>query len=174
MTGTSSSEDFPLSPALVEAIMAASTAPNSASTTRLGALAAGNNPRFWDPKIRSEQWYDTKGDPFTIQFPAMIVPTGKHSRLDPYFSLPTLKQVRNGFSCLSLGSQRSKPELKDVRTVKAQFQLRTLDDGYPSEAVICSKKAANTLMLLVSKCEAVRGKGESHNLLDYAGTNNWR
>ncbi|KAG1876933.1 hypothetical protein C8R48DRAFT_668951 [Suillus tomentosus] len=139
------SEDSALSGALVEAVLAASTAPNSASTGRLGALAPGNNPRFWDPKIRSEQWYDTQGDPFTIQFPALIEPTGKHSRLDPYFSLPTLKQPWQ-------------PELKDVRTVKAQFQLRTLDDGYPAEAIVCSKKAANTLMLLVSKCEAARGK----------------
>ncbi|KAG2051083.1 hypothetical protein BDR06DRAFT_1010636 [Suillus hirtellus] len=136
------SEDSALSGALVEAVLAASTAPNSASTGRLGALAPENNPRFWDPKIRSEQWYDTQGDPFTIQFPALIEPTGKHSRLDPYFSLPTLKQ----------------PELKDVRTVKAQFQLRTLDNGYPTEAIVCSKKAANMLMLLVSKCEAARGK----------------
>ncbi|KAG2123974.1 hypothetical protein BD769DRAFT_1389037 [Suillus cothurnatus] len=65
-----------------------------------------------------------------FEFPALIEPMGKHSRLDPYFLLPTLKQW-------------GQPKLKDVRTVKAQFQL---------------KKAANTLMLLVSKCEAARGK----------------
>lgn len=43
--------------------------------------------------------------------------------------------------------------------MKAQFQLRTLDDSYPPDAVVCSKKAANTLMLLISKCESIRGKG---------------
>ncbi|KAG1764935.1 hypothetical protein EDD22DRAFT_951390 [Suillus occidentalis] len=142
LTDTSHSEDIPLSPVLVEAILGASNAPNSASTARLGTLATGNNPQFWDPKIRSEQWYDTAGDPFTIQFPAMIEPSRKHSCLDPYFSLPTLKQ----------------PELKDIQTVKAQFQLRTLDNRYPAEAVVCSKKAANTLMLLVSRCKGARGK----------------
>ncbi|KAG2134670.1 hypothetical protein BD769DRAFT_1315410, partial [Suillus cothurnatus] len=106
--------------------------------------ASTNNPRFWDLKIHSEQWYDTKGELFSLIFPALIEPMGKHSCIDPYFSLPTLKQVR--------------PELRDVRTVKAQFQLRTLDNSYPSEAVVCSKKAANTLMLLISKCESIRGK----------------
>ncbi|KAG1819935.1 hypothetical protein EV424DRAFT_1539614 [Suillus variegatus] len=118
---TSQTKGSPLSAAQVEAILAATAAPNS---------------------IRSEQWYDTHGDPFTIQFPAMIEPTGKHSQLDPYFSLPTLKQ----------------PELRDIRMVKAQFQLRTLDEEYPTEAIICSKKAANTLMLLISQCKAVQGK----------------
>jgi hypothetical protein len=154
--------------------LGASNAPNSASTARLGTLATGNNPRFWDPKIRSEQWYDTAGDPFTIQFPAMIEPSGKHSRLDPYFSLPTLKQVRNMITRLSVFSQGCQPELKDVRTVKAQFQLRTLDNGYPAEAIICSKKAANTLMLLVSRCEGARGKGETRIVVYYAATDDWR
>ncbi|KAG1758977.1 hypothetical protein EV702DRAFT_1285026 [Suillus placidus] len=116
----SHTEGLALSPALVEAILAASAAPNSASTAHLTVLASGNNPCFWDPKIRSEQWYDTQGDPFTIQFPVMIEPMGKHSHLDPYFLLPTLKQ----------------PELKDVRTVKAQFQLCALDNDYPLEVVL--------------------------------------
>ncbi|KAG2137101.1 uncharacterized protein EDB93DRAFT_1106652 [Suillus bovinus] len=57
--GTSHSEDFSLSPVLVEAVLAASTAPNSASTGRLGALAAGNNPQFWDPKIHTDQAANT-------------------------------------------------------------------------------------------------------------------
>ncbi|KAG2131550.1 hypothetical protein BD769DRAFT_1666585 [Suillus cothurnatus] len=131
-----------LNNSLSEALAATTRAGNAASTARLSALAGSNNPRFWDPKIRSEQWYDTNGEPFSLVFPALIEPTGKHSRIDPYFTLPTLKQ----------------PEVKDVRTVKAQFQLRTLDDSYPSDAVVCSKKAANTLMLLISKCESIRGQ----------------
>ncbi|KAG2104976.1 hypothetical protein BD769DRAFT_1334123, partial [Suillus cothurnatus] len=114
----------------------------AASTAHLSAIAGTNNPCFWDPKICSEQWYDTKGEPFSLIFPALIKPTEKHSHIDPYFSLLTLKQL----------------ELRDVRTVKVQFQLQTLDDSYPSEAVVCSKKAANTLMLLISKCESIRGK----------------
>ncbi|KAG1782948.1 hypothetical protein EV702DRAFT_1040748 [Suillus placidus] len=126
---------------LIDALLACSRGPTAASTARLTALATSNNPRFWDQKIRSEQWFDTNGKPFSIVFPAVIVPLGKHSRLDPYFSLPILKQ----------------PELKDVHTVKAQFELRTLDESYPPEAVVCSKKAANTLMYLVSKCEKGRG-----------------
>lgn len=80
-------------PALVEALLECSSAPTSASTTRLTALARSNNPRFWDSKIRSEQWVDNAGRPFSITFPAIIEPAGKHSKLDPYFSLPTLKQV---------------------------------------------------------------------------------
>ncbi|KAG1823151.1 hypothetical protein EV424DRAFT_1538648 [Suillus variegatus] len=127
-------------PALVEALLECSSAPTSASTTRLTALARSNNPRFWDSKIRSEQWVDNAGRPFSITFPAIIEPAGKHSKLDPYFSLPTLKQ----------------PVIKDVRTVKAQFQLRTLDDSFPREAVVCSKKAANTLLYLASNCEKIR------------------
>ncbi|KAG2099001.1 uncharacterized protein F5147DRAFT_777523 [Suillus discolor] len=163
LNATSQPEGSPLSAAQVEAVplrgykdsksytvLAASAAPNSASTGRLAAVAASNNPRFWDPKIHSEQWYDTHSNPFTIQFPAMIEPTGKHSRLDPYFSLPTLKQLK----------------LRDVRTVKVQFQLRTLDEDYPTEAVVCSKKAVNTLMLLVSQCEAARGK-DNHDIIQF-------
>ncbi|KAG1788811.1 hypothetical protein EV424DRAFT_1355954 [Suillus variegatus] len=106
-------------PALIEVLLACSRGPTAASTTQLTVLASSNNPRFWDQKICSEQWFDTNGKAFSIIF---LV-----------------------------------PELKDVRTVKAQFELCTLDDLYPSEAVICSKKAANTLMYLVSKCEKNRG-----------------
>ncbi|KAG1765860.1 hypothetical protein EV702DRAFT_1204388 [Suillus placidus] len=131
---------------LIDALLACSRGPTAASTARLTALATSSNPRFWDQKICSEQWFDTNGKPFSIVFPAVIVPLGKHSCLDPYFSLPILKQ----------------PELKDVRTVKAQFELCTLDESYPPpppppEAVVCSKKAANTLMYLVSKCKKGRG-----------------
>jgi hypothetical protein len=50
--------------------------------------------------------------------------------------------------------------VKDIRTVKAQFQLRVLDDAYPKEAVNCSIKAQNTLMYLGSKCEKEREAGE--------------
>lgn len=49
--------------------------------------------------------------------------------------------------------------IKDIRTVKAQFQLRTLDDSFPAEAVMCSKKAANTLLYLASVCEKNRDRG---------------
>ncbi|KIK34066.1 hypothetical protein CY34DRAFT_110421 [Suillus luteus UH-Slu-Lm8-n1] len=66
---------------------------------------------------------------------------GKHSKLDPYF-LPTLKQ----------------PMIKDIYTVKAQFQLQTLDDSFPAEAVMCSKEAANTLLYLASICEKNRDR----------------
>jgi hypothetical protein len=79
---------------LFEALSATTRALNAASTTRLSIIAGTNNPRFWDPKICSEQWYDTKGEPFSLIFPALIEPTEKHSHIDPYFSLPTLKQVR--------------------------------------------------------------------------------
>ncbi|KAG1850155.1 hypothetical protein F4604DRAFT_1934605 [Suillus subluteus] len=127
-------------PALMEALLECSSGSTSASTGRLTALARSNNPRFWDSKIRSEQWVDTNGRPFSIMFPAIIEPRGKHSKLDPYFSLPTLKQ----------------PMIKDIRTVKAQFQLRTLDNSFPAEAVMCSKKAANTLLYLASNCEKNR------------------
>ncbi|KAG1777602.1 hypothetical protein EV702DRAFT_1045344 [Suillus placidus] len=48
------------------------------------------------------------------------------------------------------------PVIKDIRTVKAQFQLQTLDDSFPPEAVMCSKKAANTLLYLASNCEKNR------------------
>ncbi|KAG2150883.1 hypothetical protein DEU56DRAFT_752539 [Suillus clintonianus] len=44
-------------------------------------------------------------------------------------------------------------------TVKAQFQLRTLDDDYPPDVVVCSKKAANTLMYAISKTENLRWTG---------------
>jgi len=44
-------EGFPLSAGLVEAVLAASAAPNSAGTGHLADLAPGNNPHFWDPKI---------------------------------------------------------------------------------------------------------------------------
>ncbi|KAG1880594.1 hypothetical protein C8R48DRAFT_767366 [Suillus tomentosus] len=141
---------------LLEALKATTEAPNAASTNRLGAIAGSNNPRFWDPKIRSEQWYDINGEPFSLKFPALLEPAGKHSRMDPYFTLPTLKQ----------------PDLRDARTVKAQFQLRPLDDSYPADAVVCSKKAANTLMLLISKCESMRGK-DKHEVIQFlrnAGT----
>lgn len=80
-------------PVFMEALLECSSGPTSASTGRLTALARSNNPRFWDAKIRSEQWVDTNGRPFSITFPAIIEPQGKHSKLDPYFSLPTLKQV---------------------------------------------------------------------------------
>lgn len=53
--------------------------------------------------------------------------------------------------------------IKDVRTVKAQFQLRTLDDSFPREAVVCSKKAANTLLYLASNCEKIRDGGRYHS-----------
>ncbi|KAG1892004.1 hypothetical protein F4604DRAFT_1912736 [Suillus subluteus] len=96
----------------------------------------------------TEQWVDTNGRPFSIMFPAIIEPRGKHSKLDPYFSLPTLKQ----------------PMIKDIRTVKAQFQLRTLDDSFPAEAVMCSKKAANTLLYLASNCEKNRDAGQYSSL----------
>ncbi|KAG1866010.1 hypothetical protein F4604DRAFT_1683001 [Suillus subluteus] len=135
---------------LINTLLACSRGPTAASTTRLTALAASNNPRFWDQKIRSEQWFDSNGKPFSIVFPAVIVPLGKHSWLDPYFSLPVLKQ----------------PELKDMRTVKAQFELRTLDKSYPGEAVVCSKKAANTLMYLVSKCEKNR-RADNHEVIQF-------
>jgi hypothetical protein len=88
-----------LNNSLFEALAATTRAGNAASTARLSAIAGSNNPRFWDPKIRSEQWYDTNGEPFSLVFPALIEPTGKHSRIDPYFTLPTLKQVRNHLNC---------------------------------------------------------------------------
>ncbi|KAG2337509.1 hypothetical protein BDR05DRAFT_1004995 [Suillus weaverae] len=78
----------------------------------------------------------------------MLKLNGKHSRIDPYFMLPTLRQ----------------PEIKDICTVKAQFELRTLNDSYPAEAVMCSKKAANTLMYVVSACEKIR-KSDKHEPL---------
>ncbi|KAG2152221.1 hypothetical protein BD769DRAFT_1318836, partial [Suillus cothurnatus] len=112
----------------------------AASTELFQTLAMTNNPRFWDSKTRCEQWCDTSGRPFTMQFPAILEPVGKYARLDPYFSLPTLRQA----------------SVKDIRTVKAQFQLRVLDDSYPKEAVSCSIKAQNTLMYLGSKCERER------------------
>jgi hypothetical protein len=40
--------------------------------------------------------------------------------------------------------------------MKAQFKLQTLDNSYLEEAVICSKKAANTLMYVVSTCKKMR------------------
>ncbi|KAG2107461.1 uncharacterized protein F5147DRAFT_544246, partial [Suillus discolor] len=88
----------------------------------------------------SEQWCDKNGHPFTMWFPAILEPEGMHSHLDPYFSLPALKQ----------------PVIKDIRTAKAQFQLKVLDDTYPTEAVNCSIKAQNTLMYIASECEKGR------------------
>ncbi|KAG2151555.1 uncharacterized protein EDB93DRAFT_1103007 [Suillus bovinus] len=78
--------------------------------------------------------------------------------------------ARNGWvhwlspTTLASGTQKSevnnglttKPEVKDVHTVKAQFELQTLDDSYPAEDVMCSKKAANTLMYVVSACKKIR------------------
>jgi hypothetical protein len=82
-----------LAPALVEAVLACAAAPDAASTELFQTLAMTNNPRFWDSKTRCEQWCDTSGRPFTMQFPAILEPVGKYARLDPYFSLPTLRQV---------------------------------------------------------------------------------
>jgi hypothetical protein len=78
---------------MFEALAAMTRAPDVVSTTYLSTIVGTNNPRFWDPKICSEQWYDTKGELFSLIFPALIKPMGKHSRIDPYFSLPTLKQI---------------------------------------------------------------------------------
>ncbi|KAG2124016.1 hypothetical protein DEU56DRAFT_917230 [Suillus clintonianus] len=134
------SSETTLAPALVEALLACAAAPDAASTEHLSTLATTNNPRFWDGKKRSEQWCDKSGRPFTMTFPAILEPLGKHTRMDPYFSLPTLKQ----------------PLIKEIRTAKAQFQLKVLDDSYPIEAVRCSMKAQNTLMYLGSECEKKR------------------
>ncbi|KAG2134228.1 hypothetical protein BD769DRAFT_1665257 [Suillus cothurnatus] len=149
-----------LAPALVEAVLACAAAPDAASTELFQTLATTNNPRFWDSKNRCKQWCDKSRRPFTMQFPAILEPVGKYAHLDPYFSLPTLRQAN----------------VKDIRTVKAQFQLRVLDDAYPKEAVNCSIKAQNTLMYLGSKCEKEReaDKREVIQFMRSAGTTNER
>lgn len=95
---TDFSSESTLAPALVEALLACVAEPDAASTELLLTLATTNNPRFWDSNNRSEQWCDKNGRPFTMRFPAILEPEGRHSRLDPYFSLPALKQVSLSFA----------------------------------------------------------------------------
>ncbi|KAG2111344.1 uncharacterized protein F5147DRAFT_772061 [Suillus discolor] len=100
---------------LMETLIACANVPDATSSQRLAALAQSNNPCFWDSKIRSEQWFDNKGLCFSILFPAMLVLNGKHSRIDPYFTLPTLRQ----------------PEIKDVHTQEGgkHFDVYLSPDG---------------------------------------------
>ncbi|KAG1888536.1 hypothetical protein F4604DRAFT_1915507 [Suillus subluteus] len=116
---------------LIDVLVTCENAPNAASTKCLATLACTNNPRFWDSKIRNEQWFNNNGQSFTMLFPAML-----------------------------------EPEIKDVHTVKAQFELQTLDDSFPEEAVVCSKKAANTLMYVVSTCKKIR-KSDKHEVIQF-------
>jgi hypothetical protein len=81
-----SSTDKTLDSTLLDALIAMMTAPNTASTACLSTIAGSNNPRFWD-----QQWYDTNGQPFSLMFPVLMEPARKHSRIDPYFTLLTLK-----------------------------------------------------------------------------------
>ncbi|KIM66486.1 hypothetical protein SCLCIDRAFT_21954 [Scleroderma citrinum Foug A] len=106
-----------------------------------------NNPAPHHGKVddAAHYWVDTSGNILTLKFPAIILTTGAHSRLGPYFNLPT-----NGI------------DVSILKKTQAQFELRPLDSpNFSNKAVACSANAFNGLFFLATELE-----------LSLAGNNN--